>query len=197
MSKVAYIYEIGPETSADIDRGEIEARDESDARRRLRGMLGTMRLPPNTRLFPKAVMDARAAQARSAKLRYLLHTLSEHHAWISGGAGGRRADFSRLNMAGVNLSRRNLSNAELAETDLSEADLSGADLAGANLMRANLRGANLRNADLREADLTEADLRGAVLTGAKLEGAEFWRVNVRGCVISPKALHAALECESK
>ena len=120
MSKVAYIYEIGPETSNDIDRGEIEARDESDARRRLRGLLGTFRLPPNTRLFPKAAVAAQEAQVRSGKLRYLLRILSDHHAWISGQGNGRRADLSRLNLSGVNLRKRNLAD-EITNLESEEA----------------------------------------------------------------------------
>ena len=43
----------------------------------------------------------------------------------------------------------------------------------------------------------QAGRAGAFLTGAKLGGVEIWRANVKGCVISPKALHAALECRAK
>lgn len=197
MGKVAYVYEIGPESSKDYDRGEIEARDESDARRRLRGKLGVLRLPANTRLFHKAEVVAHEAATKSAKLRYLLRVLGDHHAWLTGKPGGRRADLSRLNLSGVNLRKRNLSNADLTDTDLSGADLSGANLTDASLVRANLREADLRNADLRNADLSEADMRDALLTGAKLGGAEIWRSNVKGCVISAKALHAAFECRVK
>ena len=82
MATVAFVYEIETTGSHGIDRGEIEARDESDARRRLRGKLGVLRLPPNTRLFHKAEIAVREAQAKSAKLRYLLHVLAEHHAWL-------------------------------------------------------------------------------------------------------------------
>ncbi|MGF1611016.1 MAG: pentapeptide repeat-containing protein [Kiloniellales bacterium] len=197
MSKAAYVYEIGNQSSKDFDRGEIEARDETDARRRLRGKLGVLRLPANPRLFHKSEVAAREAQAKAAKLRYLLRVLGDHHAWLTGKPGGRRADLSRLNLSGVNLRKRNLANADLTDADLTGADLSGANLTDATLVRANLREADLRNADLRNADLSEADLRDAVLTGVKLDGAEIWRTNVKGCVISPKALHAAFECRAK
>lgn len=197
MSYTSFVYEIHAPNGGPLQRGEIEARDEDVARRRLRGMLGELRLPPNIRLYSKSEAERREADARSAKLRYLLRVLGEHHAWLEGTGMGRRADLTRLNLSGVNLSGKNLAHADLAETDLSGADLSGADLTGANLVRANLSGANLHNAYFADADLSEADLRDAVLTGAKLEGVELWRANFRGCIISPKALHAALECKTK
>ena len=71
----------------------------------------------------------------------LTEILRKHKMWLSGEAGGIRADLSR-----ADLSRANLRGADLCE----------ADLCGANLSRANLRGA-----DLYKAVLYKAVLRGA------------------------------------
>ena len=197
MAKSAFIYEVQPRAGAKPQRGELIARDIADARRKLRGLMGVLRLPPDTKLTPKEAIVKQAAAVKSAKLRYLLHMLSEHHEWLKGKGDGQRANLSRLNLSGVNLSKKNLSHADLAEADLSKADLSGANLASANLVRAILRDANLNKANLSGADLSETDLRGADLLSSKLSGADLWRANLKGCVISPKALHGALDCRSK
>ena len=197
MSKSAFIYEIRSPASPKVQRGEIQAVDLADARRRLRGMLGVMRLPPNTVIGAKAAIEGDQAKARSAKLRFLLKVLSDHHEWLKGKGEGSRANLSGLNLSGVTLSKKDLSHADLSGADLSGADLNGAVLASANMVRAKLVGSSMRSADLSGADLSEADLRDAVLTSAKLAGADLWRANVKGCVISPKALHAALDCRNK
>lgn len=197
MSYTSFVYEIQTPNGGPPERGEFEARDESVARRRLRGMLGELRLPPNARLYVKSEIERRRADAHSAKLRHLLRVLGEHHAWLDGKGAGRRADLTRLDLSGVSLRGKSLKYADMAEVDLSGADLAGADLSGANLVRANLNGADLRNVNLTGADLSDADLRGARLAGATLDGVELWRANLRGCVIAPKALHAALECTTK
>ncbi|MCG8357828.1 MAG: pentapeptide repeat-containing protein [Kiloniellales bacterium] len=194
MSKKLFSYQIQGPSSGRAQNGELEAKDLNDARRRLRGLLGVLKLPPGTTIQPSDALDGQRAQARSAKLRHLLKVLGEHHEWLKGKGVGARADLSGLNLTGVALAKKNLSHADLAAADLSGADLAGATLSGANMVRTNLVGANLRNADLSGADLTEADLRDAILTGAKLQGVDFWRANLKGCAISPKALHAALEC---
>ncbi len=197
MSKSAFVYEIRSPASPKAQRGEIQAADLADARRRLRGMLGVMRLPPHTEINAKDTVDGQHARAHSAKLRFLLKVLSDHHEWLKGKGEGSRANLSGLNLSGVKLSRKDLSHADLSGADLSGADLNGATLAGANMVRAKMVGATMRSADLSGADLSEADLRDAVLTSAKLGGVDLWRANVKGCVISPKALHAALDCRSK
>lgn len=194
MAAEKYVYEIKSPDGWKTERGEITAKSETEARRKLRGKFGFVRLPANTWIMSKLEADAQVAAEKSAKLRYLLHSLSEHYEWLKGRGKGQRANFSRLNLSSISLRQKNLSHADLAETDLSEADLHGANLAGTNFVRANLRGADLRNADLREADLSECDLRDANLTGAKLEGADLWRSNIKGCTISAKALHAAFDC---
>ena len=86
----------------------------------------------------------------------LTEILRKHKMWLSGEAGGIRADLSRANLYRADLSGANLRWAVLCEADLSWADLSGADLRGADLSKADIRGA-----DLYKADLYEADLRGA------------------------------------
>ena len=194
MAETRYIYEIQPSDGGKPERGDLTAKSEAEARRKLRGRHGFVRLPANTWIMTKAEADAQAAADKSAKLRHLLHGLSEHHEWLQGKGKGQRANFSRLNLAEVSLRQKNLSHADLAETDLSLADLQGANLSGTNFVRATLRGADLRNADLRKADLSECDLREADLTGARLDGADLWRANIKGCTIDPKTLHAAFEC---
>ena len=64
-------------------------------------------------------------------------------------------------------------------------------------VRKRLAGVDLRGQNLAGEDLSDADLRGARLTAAKLDGSDIWRANLMGCIISPKVLHAALNCRSK
>ena len=191
-----FLYELQPEPGSPIERGEIDATDEKDAKRKLRVRFLRASLPSGTKLVNKEVEDARNARARSAKLRQLLRVLNEHNRWLKNPAEGRRADLSGLDLHGVSLRNTDLSHADLAGADLSEADLRGVTLAGANLTRARLFGTNLRNADLSEADLSDADLRNATLTGANLVGVDLWRANLQECAISAKALHAALGCRT-
>ena len=221
----AYAVYLGPDTP--IERGAVEAPDEKDARRILRGVFGCARLPRGTLIFDRAEIDseeetallldtfARAAKggeprgaektgtedpvgrAKSAKLRHLLKVLSSHHEWLNGNGVGQRADLTGLNLSNVSLSNMNLSHADMTEADLSGADLSKVRLVGANMVRTVLRNANLRGADLRNADLSDADLRDAVLLDADLSGADLWRANLKGCVITPTALHAALNCKTR
>ena len=189
-----YLYELQPEPGAPIERGEIDATDEKDARRQLRVRYLRSSLPTGTMLIDKDVEDAKTARARSAKLRQLLRVLNDHNDWLKNAATGRRADLSGLDLHGVSLRNTNLSHADLAGADLSEADLRGVALIGANLTRARLFGADLRNADLTDADMSDADLRTAILTGANLAGVDLWRANLQECTISAKSLHAALGC---
>jgi uncharacterized protein YjbI with pentapeptide repeats len=191
-----YLYELQPEPGAPVERGEIDAADEHDAKRQLRVRYLCPSLPPNTRLLDKEAEEAKNARAKSAKLRQLLRVLAAHDAWLKNPIEGARADLSGLDLHGVSLRNTNLSHADLAGANLSEADLSGAVMAGANLVRARLYGADLSNADLTEADLSDADLRAAVLKGAVLAGTDLWRANLQETIISAKALHAALGCRT-
>ena len=108
----------------------------------------------------------------------LTEILRKHKMWLSGEAGGIRADLSRANLRGA---------------DLSRADLRGADLCGADLSRANLRGADLCGADLCEAVLCEADLCGADLRGADLYKAVLYKAVLRGA----KNLNFPIACPEK
>ena len=72
-----------------------------------------------------------------------------------------------------------------------------ADLIGASLRNASLKGADLRGADLTRADLSHADLRGAQFLSAIFGHTDLWRANLMGCTITPKALHAALNCKTR
>ncbi len=78
----------------------------------------------------------------------LKNALEKHGKWLTGEAGGERA-----NLRGADLSGAKLSEADLRWADLRCANLRGADLSGANLSGANLSGAYLSGADLRETDI--------------------------------------------
>lgn len=195
MAKWAYEYQVAPREP--VERGELTASSEEEARRKLRVMLLMPRLLPNTKLVNLSAEKEAAATKRSAKLRSLLRVVAAHHAWLKGEAEGKRANLSRQNLAGLNLHDTNLSNAEMREADLSGCDLQRANLRRANLAGANLQDANLAKADLSEADLSDADLRNADLRGADLTGADLWRANPIGVCIAPDALHKALQCRKK
>ncbi len=195
MATWAYEFQVAPRQP--VERGELTADSEEEARRKLRVLLLAPRLPPGTKLVNLSLEKAAAATKRSAKLRSLLRVVAAHHAWLKGEAEGKRANLSRQNLAGLNLHNTNLSNAEMREADLSGCDLQGANLRRANLAGANLQDANLAKADLSEADLSDADLRNADLRGTDLDGADLWRANLIGVCIAPDALHKALRCRKK
>jgi uncharacterized protein YjbI with pentapeptide repeats len=195
MATWAYEFQLAPREP--VERGELTADSEEEARRKLRVLLLTARLPAGTKLVNLSAEKEAAATKRSAKLRRLLRVIAAHHAWLKGEAEGERANLSRSDLAGLNLHDANLSNAELREADLSGCDLQRANLRRASLAGANLQDANLAKADLSEADLSDADLRNADLRGADLTGADLWRANLIGICIAPDALHKALQCRKK
>lgn len=195
MATWAYEFQLAPRQP--VERGELSANSEDEARRKLRVLLAAPRLPAGTKLVNRTAEKAAAATARSAKLRTLLRVVAAHYAWLKGEAEGERANLSRFNLAGLNLHDTDLSNAEMTEVDLSGSDLQRANFRRTSLARANLQDANLAKADLREADLSDADLRNADLRGADLTGADLWRANLIGTCITPDALHKALQCRKK
>ena len=195
MATWTYEFKLAPREP--VERGELTAASEDEARRKLRVLLAAPRLPPGTKLVNQTAEKAVAATQRSAKLRTLLRVIAAHHAWLKGEPGGTRADLSRSNFAGLNLHDTDLSNAEMTDSDFSGCNFQKANLRRASLARANLQDANLAKADLREADLSDADLRNADLRGANLEKADLWRANLIGTIISPEALHQALQCRKK
>lgn len=195
MATWAYEFQLAPRQP--VERGELSANSEDEARRKLRVLLAAPRLPAGTKLVNRTAEKAAAATARSAKLRTLLRVVAAHYAWLKGEAEGERANLSRFNLAGLNLHDTDLSNAEMTEVDLSGSDLQRANFRRISLARANLQDANLAKADLREADLSDADLRNADLRGADLTGADLWRANLIGTCITPDALHKALQCRKK
>ena len=79
--------------------------------------------------------------------------LRKHELFLMGKKGGKRADFSGLDLFGL---------------DLSMADLFGVNFEGAKLDGVNLSFANLRYANLCGAGLYGADLRGTDLSHAKM-----------------------------
>jgi uncharacterized protein YjbI with pentapeptide repeats len=195
MATWAYEFQLAPREP--VERGELSANTEDEARRKLRVLLAAPRLPAGTKLVNLSAEKVAAASQRSAKLRVLLRIVAAHHAWLKGEPEGERADLSRHNFAGLNLHDADLSNAEMREADLSGCDLQRANLRRANLAGANLQDANLVKANLSEADLSDADLRNADLRGADLAGADLWRANLLGACITPDALHKALQCRKK
>ena len=195
MATWAYEFKLGPREP--VERGELIANTEEEARRKLRVLLAAPRLPAGTKLVDLTAKRAAAATARSAKLRSLLRVIGAHRAWLEGDAHGQRADLSRSSFAGLSLQDADLSNAEMTEVDLSGCDLQRANLRRARLAGANLQNANLGKADLSEADLSDADLRNADLRGADLTGVDLWRANLIGACIAPEALHKALQCRKR
>ncbi|CAA7624383.1 pentapeptide repeat-containing protein [Magnetospirillum sp. UT-4] len=115
--------------------------------------------------------------------------VAAHGEWLATkGAGGKRANFQGMDLAGGDLSAAVLANATFRDAELSDATLAesrldgcdfryakmgATDLAGADLGVAQLRHADLRLANLEGANLRGADLSGARLAGARLAGADF------------------------
>lgn len=196
MSDNIFDYELTPEDSKTLERGQLSANNEADVRRQLRVKYLCASLPDDTKITNRKAREERELRARSVKMRGLLRVLNSHHLWLNGDVEGERADLSYVDLQGVSLADCNLRNADFSGADLSHADLKGADLSCANLSGAEMRKADLRSAKLCDADLSDADLRETRLTGADLSGADFWRANVMGAEIAPTTLHAALKCKN-
>jgi hypothetical protein len=177
-----------------IQEVDLFARDERDARRRLRVMLGTPLLPADLEIQAVADLDQELAALRTKRARYLLRVLADHFRWLAG-IGGARAELVNLDLTEVSLEGRDLTQANLRGSDLTGASLKRSRLTGADMAGAILKGADLRGADLTGADLSNADLRGALLIGAKMDGVDSWRANFAGAIISPEMLHQALACK--
>lgn len=193
---IEYLYEVRFHPGGSLTTGDLEAYDMKHAQRRLRVILGLTHLPIETRIIEKNVVDEEQRKRLAARHRRLLRTLTAHHRWLQGDADGVRADLSDENLSDVNLEGRDLSHVSLANAKLSGARLRGAKLVGADLTGADLSGANLTGSNLTSATLTEANLIEADLSSADLKGADLWRANLARCIISPKALHDALNCEA-
>ncbi len=193
---IDYLYEVRFHPGGSLTTGDLEAYDMKHAQRRLRVLLGLTQLPVDTRIIEKNVVDEEQRRRNSARNRRLLRALTAHHRWLQGDSDGVRADLSDENLSDVNLEGRDLSHVSLANAKLSGARLRGAKLVGADLTGADLSGANLTNSNLAAANLTDANLIGADLSAADLKGADLWRANLARCIISPKSLHDALNCEA-
>jgi uncharacterized protein YjbI with pentapeptide repeats len=105
--------------------------------------------------------------------------LDLHARYLSGVAGGRRANLSHLDLSNFALEGVNLSHAEMAGTRLA-----GAFLSDAVMEHVVLYGADLRDADMRRVRMARADLRGACLRGANLAGADLADCDMRQGVIA-------------
>ena len=193
---IDYLYEFRFHPGGSLTTGDLEAYDMKHAQRRLRVLLGLTQLPVDTRIIEKNVVDEEQRRRNAARNRRLLRALTAHRRWLQGDSDGVRADLSDENLSDVNLEGRNLSHVSLANAKLSDARLRGAKLVGAELTGADLCGGNLTNSNLAAATLTDANLIGADLSAADLKGADLWRANLARCIISPKSLHDALNCEA-
>lgn len=110
--------------------------------------------------------------------------LAQHHTWLQGRVGGRKANLKgailrECSLRNVNLSKADLRGADLSKADLTNAKLAGADLTGASLVETNLTIADLNHAKLDNADLSYADLTHANLSYAKLRGANLYESKLR------------------
>lgn len=189
-------FELTPEGSQIMERGQIEATDEADARRQLRVKYLCAILPTDTKIIDRREREQRETRARSVKMRGLLRVLNAHYLWLKGDQDGERADLSHVDLQGVSLADCDLRNADFSGADLSNADLQGADLTGATMAGAELHRADLRGAKLCNVDLSDVDLRETRLTGADLSGADLWRANLMGAEVAPATLHSILKCKS-
>ena len=88
MATWAYEFKLAPREP--VERGELTASTEEEAKRKLRVLLAAPRLPPGTKLVNLTDERAAAAATRSAKLRSLLRVIAAHHAWLKGEADGAR-----------------------------------------------------------------------------------------------------------
>lgn len=191
---VDYVYEVRFYPGANLIAGELQAYDMRHARRVLNVILGVTRLPMDTKIVEKHIVEEEVKERLAARNRYLLKTLMTHHHWLQGKSEGYRADLSGEDLSGANLQGRNLSHVSLANAKLSGAQLKGAALVGADLSGADLSGADLSDCDLTNASLAEANLIGADLTGVNLKGTDLWRANLARSKITPELLHSALGC---
>lgn len=110
--------------------------------------------------------------------------LEQHHTWLQGRVGGRKANLEgailrEADLRNVCLSKANLRGADLSKADLTNAELKGADLTGAGLVETNLTAADLTRAKLDKADLSYADLTRADLSFAKLRAANLYESKLR------------------
>ena len=166
------------------------------ARRQLRVTLGTPRLPVDTKIIEKHLVDDARRKHNAERNRRVLRKLTNHHLWLQGDDEGRRADLSVEDLTDVNFEGRDLSHVSFANAKLTGARLMGAKLVGADLSGADLSSASLNRSNLSNATLSEANLIGANLCKASLKGADLWRANLARCRISPESLHLALNCHA-
>ncbi|WP_206378228.1 pentapeptide repeat-containing protein [Sneathiella limimaris] len=193
---VDYVYEVRFYPGASPVSGELQAFDLPHARRVLNVILGVTRLPVDTRITQKDIVEQQYKEQIAARSRYLLKTLTTHHQWLQGNREGQRADLSAEDLAGANLEGRNLTMVSLANANLSGANLKNANLTGADLTGADLSGADLQGSDLSNASLAEANLIGSNLCNVILHSTDFWRANLARAQISPDLLHEALGCKT-
>jgi uncharacterized protein YjbI with pentapeptide repeats len=191
---VEFMYEVRFYPGDALIKGELQAYDQTHARRVLHVILGVPHLPIETRIIEKHIIDAERREKNAAQNRRILKSLTTHHHWLQGRQDGVRADLAGENLSQTNLEGRNLSHVNMANALLAGAKLSGAKMIGTDLTSADLSGADLSGCDLSNASLADANLIGANLTGAVVKGADLWRANLARTIISPETLHEALGC---
>ena len=94
----------------------------------------------------------------------------------------KKADFSKVNLAGAKLAgfefrHCNFTGANLSKVDLSKGVAASCDFTNANLKEANLAYCDLSNSLFNEADATKAVLSFAILTRAKINKSNFAGAN--------------------
>lgn len=112
---------------------------------------------------------------------YIKVKLEDHQRWQTN-RGGKRADFSNLDLCGadfigtdcggVNFDKASLCGANFRGANCCGAYFNDADLENAEFLYANLRAACLNRANLAEADFSYANLSFASFVGANLDYAE-------------------------
>lgn len=105
--------------------------------------------------------------------------LRDHERYVRREAGGQRAVFKFVQLAGMDLSTRVLDDA-----DFTAASMSRTRLIRASLQRAAFFRADLTQADLRGADARRADFRGALLGGANLAFANLDEADMRRATLA-------------
>lgn len=105
--------------------------------------------------------------------------LRDHERYVRREAGGQRAVFKFVQLAGMDLSTRVLDDA-----DFTAASMSRTRLIRASLQRASFFRADLTQADLRGADARRADFRGTLLAGANLAFANLDEADMRRAVLA-------------
>lgn len=112
--------------------------------------------------------------------------LNAHMDWLdSDGEGGRRGEFSRMNLSGLKIENQDISKADFSFADLSKTTFKDVSGTGARLNGANLKGATLRNVRLNDSNLMsskwiDTSFFGVDFSGSNLSRGTFSGANMKG-----------------